>query len=174
MVNYIQNVDIISILDVTEGVVKSFKYLLDVSVPPILFYLITVAYKDHEGVSNHQPYDCLFGRQSKKTSKLCVTGLWAGNSPETGEFSSQMASNAGNASIWWRHHVSISLNTINQRPCIWLCIYLLIYILNPNIIVQIRLLRFCADMFDIALKKSKIECFMKIIGIVDSSLKTVL
>ena len=42
----------------------------------------------HDGrdsVSNHQPHDCLlnrlFRRRSKKTSKLRVTGLCAGNSP---------------------------------------------------------------------------------------------
>ena len=39
-----------------------------------------------DGVSNHQPHDCLlsrlFGHRSKKTSKLRVTpGLCAGNSP---------------------------------------------------------------------------------------------
>ena len=43
-----------------------------------------------DGVSNHQPHHCLlsrlFGRRSKKTSKLRVTGLCAGNSPWTGEF----------------------------------------------------------------------------------------
>ena len=27
-----------------------------------------------------------------------------GNSPETGEFPAQMASNAENVSIWWSHH----------------------------------------------------------------------
>ena len=52
-------------------------------------------------VSNHQPHDCLlkrlFGRRSKKTSKQRVTGLCAGNSPETGEFPAQRASNAENA-----------------------------------------------------------------------------
>ena len=42
--------------------------------------------------------------QSKKTSKLRVTGLCAGNSPVTGEFSAQKVSNAENVSIWWRHH----------------------------------------------------------------------
>ena len=42
--------------------------------------------------------------RSKKTSKLRVTGLYAGNSPVTGEFPAQRASNAGNVSIWWRHH----------------------------------------------------------------------
>ena len=63
---------------------------------------------DNDDVSNHQPYHCLlnrlFGRRSKKTSKLRVTGLCAGNSPGTGEFPAQMASNTENASIWWRHH----------------------------------------------------------------------
>ena len=44
------------------------------------------------------------GVDQKKTSKLRVTGLCAGNSPGTGEFSAQMASNAENVSIWWRHH----------------------------------------------------------------------
>ena len=39
-----------------------------------------------------------------KTSKLHVTGPCAGNSPVTGEFPVQMASNAENVSIWWRHH----------------------------------------------------------------------
>ena len=62
-------------------------------------------------ISNHQPYDCLlnhvFRRRSKKTSKLRVTGLCAGNSPGTGEFPAQMASNAENVSIWWRHHETI-------------------------------------------------------------------
>ena len=43
-------------------------------------------------------------RRSKKTSKPRVTGLCAGNSPVTGEFPTQMASNAENVSIWRRHH----------------------------------------------------------------------
>ena len=61
-----------------------------------------------DSVSNHQPHDCLLNRllrrRSKQTSKLCVTGLCAGNSPGTGEFLAQRASNAENVSIWWRHH----------------------------------------------------------------------
>ena len=65
-------------------------------------------HNDHAGVSNHQPNGCLlnhlFRRKSKKTSKLRVTGLCAGNSPGTGEFPAQMASYAENFSIWWRHH----------------------------------------------------------------------
>ena len=62
----------------------------------------------HDSISNHQPHDCflnrLFRRRSKKTSKLRVTGLCAGNSAGTGEFPTQMASNAETVSIWWRHH----------------------------------------------------------------------
>ena len=41
-----------------------------------------------DGISNHQPHDCLpirlFGRRSKETSQLRVTGLCAENSPVTG------------------------------------------------------------------------------------------
>ena len=62
----------------------------------------------HDGVSNHQPYDCLlnclFRRRSNKTSKIRVTGLCEGNSPVTGEFPAQRASNAEHVAIWWRHH----------------------------------------------------------------------
>ena len=66
-------------------------------------------HNERGGVSNDQPHDCLlnclFRRRSKKTSKLGVTGLCAGNSLVTGEFPTQKASNAENVSIWWRHHM---------------------------------------------------------------------
>ena len=49
------------------------------------------------------PHDCLlnrlFRRRPKKISKLRVTGLCAGNSPVTGEFPAQRASNAENVSF---------------------------------------------------------------------------
>ena len=42
-------------------------------------------HNERDGVSNHQPHDCLLNRlfkpRSNKTSKLRVTGLCAGNSP---------------------------------------------------------------------------------------------
>ena len=66
-------------------------------------------HNERDGVSNHPRLDLLsrlFRRRSKKTSKLCVTGLNEGKSPVTGEFPAQRASNAENVSIWWRHHVS--------------------------------------------------------------------
>ena len=64
----------------------------------------------HDGVSNHQPYNCLLNHLlrhwSKKTSKLRVTGLCLGNSPVTSEFPAQMASTAENVSIWWHRHAT--------------------------------------------------------------------
>ena len=75
-------------------------------------------HNEHNGVSNHQPHDCLlnrlFGFRSKKTPKLRVTGLCEGNSPVTGEFPPQRASNAENVSIWWRYHAG---------PCLILYIH---------------------------------------------------
>ena len=63
---------------------------------------------EHNVVSIHRRLDCLrnrlFQRRWKKTSKSHVIGLCEGNALATGGFPSQMASNAGNVSIWWRHH----------------------------------------------------------------------
>ena len=65
-------------------------------------------HNERDTVSNHQPHDYLlnrlFRRRSKKISKLRVIGPCVGNSPVTGEFPAQMASNAENVFIWWRHH----------------------------------------------------------------------
>ena len=72
--------------------------------------MVTLLWRHNErgSVSDHQPLDCLLKRlfrcRLKKTSRLCVTGLCAGNSPVAGEFPAQRASNAENVSIWWRHH----------------------------------------------------------------------
>ena len=63
---------------------------------------------DRDGVPTHWRLsgllNRLFRRRSKKTTNLRVNGLSDGNSPVTDEFPSQRASNAENASIWWRHH----------------------------------------------------------------------
>ena len=51
----------------------------------MILYYDDVIMRAMAGVSNHQPHDCffncLFRRRSKKTPKLRVTGLCAGNSP---------------------------------------------------------------------------------------------
>ena len=69
-----------------------------------IFYRTSLQWRHNErnGVSNHQRLNCLlkcrFRCRSKKTSKLCVTGLCGRWIPHT------KASNAGNVSIWWCHH----------------------------------------------------------------------
>ena len=98
-----------------------WRHLTDIGIPIInkiwsddrLIFIIGrpslhLRHNGHDSVSNHQPHGCLlnrlFTRRSKKISKLRVTGLCAGNSPETGEFPAQIAINAENVSIYWRHH----------------------------------------------------------------------
>ena len=61
--------------------------------------------------------NCWFRCSSKKTSKLRVSGLCAGNSPVTGEFPAQWASNPENVSIWWRHHVEQLCAVIEKKSC---------------------------------------------------------
>ena len=69
-----------------------------------------------DGVSNHQSHHCLLNRlfrcRSKKKSMLHVTGLCVGNSPVTGEFPAQKASNAENVSIWgpWCYGAGFEFN----------------------------------------------------------------
>ena len=78
------------------------------SVPRILRNSSRWRHNEHDSVSNHQPQYCLFNRifrrRSKKTSKLRVTGICAGNSARTGGFPAQMASKAENFPISWHHH----------------------------------------------------------------------
>ena len=54
---------------------------------------------ERDGVSNHQPHDRFYS--------AVYSGLCTRNSPVTGEFPSQRASNAENISIWWRYHANI-------------------------------------------------------------------
>ena len=77
-------------------------------------------HNERDGVSHHQP---LFRRRSKKASKLRrVTGLCDGNSPVTGEFPTQRASNVENVSIFPFDDVII------RKGCLW--VHSFIYILH--------------------------------------------
>ena len=44
------------------------------------------------------------GADQRKHQSFAALAFVCGNSPVTGEFTAQMASNAENLSIWWRHH----------------------------------------------------------------------
>ena len=88
---------------------KNWEY--DLKMPPsyrMIYSSLRWRHNERDGVSNQQLHDRLpkplFRRRSRKTSKLRVTGLCEANSPVTGEFPAQRASNAENVSIWWRHH----------------------------------------------------------------------
>ena len=67
--------------------------------------LLQWRYNECNGISNHLHLDCLlnrlFRRRSKETSKLHATGFCEENSPVTGKFLAQKASNTENVSIWW-------------------------------------------------------------------------
>ena len=75
-----------------DGEVKSWKsnyipYVVDVITSSCLDPMqLQWRHNGRESVSNQQPYDCLlnslFKRRSQKTSKLRVTGLCAGTSPD--------------------------------------------------------------------------------------------
>ena len=99
-------------------------------VEPFVSITLQWHHNGRNGVSNHQPHHCLLNRlfrfRSKKTPKLRVTGLCAGNSPVAGELHVQMASNTENVSIWWRHHGPVIVtyyelcivNNISCRICL--------------------------------------------------------
>ena len=98
-----------------------------------LLLLLQWCHNERNGISNHQRLDCLLNslsrRRSKKTSKLRVIGLCEGNSPVTGEFTAQRASNAENVSIWW-HHVQQS----------WGCTMIVTFQGCPNITMAWQLM----------------------------------
>ena len=51
----------------------------------------------------------------RKHQSSASTGLCAGNSPGTGEFPAQVASNAENVSIWWRHHAYVVSSSSSSK-----------------------------------------------------------
>ena len=67
-----------------SGEAQATSVMITLEVSPTLQW----RHNGRDSVSNHQPHDCLlnrlFRRKSKKTSKLRVTGLCAGNSSGTG------------------------------------------------------------------------------------------
>ena len=79
-----------------------------------------------DGVSNDRQLDRLlnrlFRRRSKKISNPGVTSLCQGNPPVTGGFPSQGASNAENASIWWRHHDLMRICSQYLTPIVYFSI----------------------------------------------------
>ena len=69
----------------------------------LIFLTLRWRHSESHDVSNYRRLDCLlyrlFTRRPKKPPKLRITGLCEGNSPVTGEFPAQKASDAENGSI---------------------------------------------------------------------------
>ena len=71
-------------------------------------WLLTWRHNGHDGVSNHQPHDCLLNsfsgadqrKHQSSPSVAFVRGIHRGPANSI----AQMASNVENVSIWWRHH----------------------------------------------------------------------
>ena len=77
---------------------------------PASYIPLQWCHNERNGVPNHRRLACLinsfFRHRSAKASNLRVTGLYEGNSPVTGKFRVQRASNTENVFIWCRHHAS--------------------------------------------------------------------
>ena len=105
---------------ITEWV-REIRYVI--LCPALLLQTLQWRHNRRDGVSNHQPHDCLlnrlFRRRSKKTSQHRVTGLCAGNSPVTGEIPAQRASNGEKASIWWRQYEIVTTRIMKYEPHVY-------------------------------------------------------
>ena len=85
-----------------------------------------VCHNECNGISNHRCLDlllhCLFRCTLQKISRLCMTGLWEGNSPVTNEFPAQRASNVENVFIWWCLHEMVAHVLIFLQVISWLVV----------------------------------------------------
>ena len=54
-------------------------------------------------------YSTIYSAADQRKRQSSASLAFAGNSSGTGEFPTQMASNAENVSIWWRRHVYLTL-----------------------------------------------------------------
>ena len=119
---------------------------------------------ERNGVSNHQPRDCLlnrlFRRRTRNIFKLRVTGLCDGNSPVAGEFPAQRASDAENVSIWWRHHENLRMARVprtsykltwDRRVCYRVPVH---FRRSTGIMIEVQHERFKASYLHGALKDS--------------------
>ena len=80
-------------------------------------------------MTSHQPHDCLliclFRRRSKKASKIRVTGLCEENSPVTGEFPAQRASNVEEFLSY--HYNDVVMTTIASQITSLTVVYSTVY-----------------------------------------------
>ena len=95
------------------------------------------------------------GADKKKTSKLRVTGLCAGNLSVTGEFPAQRASTAENVSTWWRHHMCC-----NYVICLIDAAILFLPFLWINLSISVCVCVFCFVCFLSWFEQINLPCIM--------------
>ena len=73
------------------------------------------------------------GADQRKHHSSASLAFCAGNSPVTDEFHAQLASNAGNVSIGWRHHVLMQIVIVQLKSLrkTWKCLLLLLSYVDP-------------------------------------------
>ena len=99
---YIQNGVLCNVIHDNNNI---FVYKLN-NLQPLHYKYIIMSAMASQITSLTIVYSTVYSRcKSKITAKLRHSGFGVGNSPVTGEFPAQGASNAVNASIWWRHRV---------------------------------------------------------------------
>ena len=95
-----------------------------------MWWTIQWRHNERDGVPNHQPHDCLldrlFKRRSRKHQSSASLAFVRENSPLTGEFPTQMASNEGHFSIWWRHHDFCQMGNWQQKESVVYICFLII------------------------------------------------
>ena len=64
-------------------------------------------------------YSAVYSDADQRKHQSSTSLAIAGNSPGTGEFPAQMASNAANVSIWWRHHGQVPSLVIGPLQSIY-------------------------------------------------------
>ena len=89
-------------LHTSPGAMSSARLAITETLTMICFFSLLWRHNGRDGVSNHQPHDCLpkfHSGADQRKHQSSASLAFVGRIPPT-----QMASNAGNVSIWWRHH----------------------------------------------------------------------
>ena len=132
-------------INMPETAISNVQWTTQTVSTPSELHIITLQWRHngHDSVTNHQRLYCLlkrfYGRRSKKTSKPRPTGLCEGNSPATGEFPAQMASNAENVSIWWCHHEHLTHWGQDKKGTIFPVTFLNGFFFNENVSISIKI-----------------------------------
>ena len=107
-------------------------------------------------------YSAVYSGENQRKHQSSASLAFVGNSPVTGEFSAQMASNAEIVSIWWRHHAETAGNIHHLRHRRMLSdIFVLFCFIGlwPSILVAERWLILERSQFKLGLRRELTQIF---------------